>query len=69
MIEYKVEREIKVIGDKGKALNVVKWGDHTGKLDIRTWIKSKEEVKPGKGLTLTDEEGKQLLEGLQEYFA
>lgn len=69
MIDYTIVKEIKTIGDKGKALNVVKWGDHAGKLDLRTWVRGKEEVSPGKGLTLTDEEAMQLLEGLQEYFA
>ena len=32
MIDYTIVKEIKTIGDKGKALNVVKWGDHAGKL-------------------------------------
>ena len=69
MFEFEIEKNIAEIGEHGKALKVVKWGDRAAKLDFRTWRQEGDELKPGKGLTLTEEEAKELAEALKEYLA
>lgn len=69
MFDYKVEKEIKAVGDKGKALRVVSWGGREAKLDLRAWRQDGENEKPGKGITLTEDEARDVLAGLQEYLA
>ena len=49
-----------------KELRVVSWNDGTPKLDLHEWTP---EGRCCKGVTLTDDEGRALLQGLTEYFA
>lgn len=65
MVEYAIEKEIATIGSK-KKLCLVSWNGRGAKLDIRPWLD--EGKKPGKGLTLTDDEGRALLDALETYF-
>lgn len=67
--EFAIEQELAEIGTAGKALKVVKWGDRAPKLDFRTWRQEGEALRPGKGLTLTYDEAKELAEALQKYLA
>lgn len=46
-----------------KELNLVKWGDHGPKYDLRPW--NEDQSKMGKGITLTKEELIHLQEELQ----
>ena len=54
--------------DKGytKELNYVSWNGHDAKLDIRQWWPEHE--KCGKGITLTEEEGRILMEALVKIY-
>lgn len=67
MYEFEILQELGDIGEAGKALKVVSWGGRPGKLDLRPWRKDGDELKPGKGLTLTDEEARALYEALGQY--
>ena len=49
-----------------KELRVVSWNDGAPKLDLHEWTP---EGRCCKGVTLTDDEGRALLQGLTEYFA
>lgn len=69
MYEFTIEKEIADIGEGGKALRLVSWGGRPAKLDLRPWRQEGEELKPGKGLTLTEAEARDLAGALQEYFA
>lgn len=69
MYYYTILKDVAEIGQQGKALKVIQWGERAAKLDLRMWRKDGEELKPGKGLTLTKEEAKELAEALQEYLA
>lgn len=55
-------------GTKGwtKEVNVVSWNGRDGKLDIRDW--DSDHQKMGKGLTLTYDEGRELLNILKQYY-
>ena len=68
---YEIEEEIAVLSEstKGwtKELNLVSYGGAKAKFDIRDWAPERE--KMGKGVTLTEEEARALLEALQNYFA
>ena len=67
MGEYKIIRQIAVIGKKGSwnlELNVVKWKEHPEKLDLRSW--NDDHTKCGKGITLSDEEAESLCTVLEE---
>ena len=67
MYNFEILEDVAEIGEHGKALKVVKWGDRAPKLDLRTWRQEGAALKPGKGLTLTEEEAKQLADALQQY--
>ncbi len=69
MIEMEVKKEIAVLDGGAKELRLVSWNGKEAKLDIRPWRESKDgEIRPGKGITLSDAEAKDLLDALQDYF-
>ena len=61
-IKYEIIKELGVIseGSRGwrKELNLISWNGGTPKYDIRDWSPAHE--KMGKGITLTEEEAKEL---------
>ena len=63
-LKFEITREIGVLGEgtKGwkKEVNLVSWNDRPVKLDIRDWNETHE--KMGRGITLSIEETKKLLE-------
>ncbi len=69
-IKYEIEKELGVlsISDKGwtKELNLVSWNGGKAKYDLRDWAPEHEQM--GKGVTLTEEEAKQLYEILGGLF-
>lgn len=65
-IKYDIVEKIAVLSEKGswsKEINKVSWNERPAKFDIRDW--NHEEGKMRKGVTLTDEEAKELLEALK----
>lgn len=63
--KYEITEKIAVLSEKGdwtKELNLVSWNGRPAKYDIREW--NHEEGKMGKGITLSDEEAKALVEAL-----
>lgn len=65
-IKYEIIEKIAVLSERGdwmKELNKVSWNERPAKFDLRDW--NHEEGKMGKGVTLTDDEAKALLEALQ----
>ena len=69
-IKYEITEELGVLSEKSsgwtKELNRISWNGGAAKFDIRDW--APELVKMGKGVTLTEEEAKQLYKRLGEYF-
>ena len=66
-IKYEITEKIAVLSEKGnwtKELNKVSWNDRAAKFDLRDW--NHEEGKMGKGVTLSDEEAKVLMEALEK---
>ncbi len=65
-IKYEIVKHIGVLaeGTKGwqKELNLISWNDRAPKYDIREWAPNHE--KMGKGVTLSEEEARKLLEML-----
>ena len=63
-IQFDVVKHIGVVSEgKGgwrKELNMVSWNGRAPKLDIREWAPGRE--KMGKGITLTSDEAKKLIE-------
>lgn len=61
-IKFEIVESIKVLStsEKGwtKELNKVAWNGHEPKYDIRDWAPNHE--RPGKGITLTEDELKEL---------
>ena len=67
MIEMEIIETLAEIGGK-KKLRRVAWNKREPKLDLRAWHEGDDgNEKPGKGLTLTDDEGRALMEALQAY--
>lgn len=65
-IKYEITEKIAVLSDRGawsKEINKVSWNDRPAKFDIRDW--NHDEGKMGKGVTLTEEEARTLMEALQ----
>lgn len=69
MYEFEVLQDVATIGTTGKALKVVAWGGRAAKLDLRQWRKDGDELKPGKGITLTKEEAQALHKALGDFLA
>lgn len=67
-IKFEIVEALGVISEspKGwkKEVNRISWNDKEPKIDIRDW--SPEHDKMGKGITLTDEEVKALVDILQD---
>ncbi len=66
-IKYEIIDKIAVLSEKGdwtKEINRVSWNDRPAKYDLRDW--NHEQGKMRKGITLTDEECKNLKEILND---
>lgn len=65
-IKYEITEEIKVLSENSngwtKELNLVSWNGSKPKYDIRDW--SPEKDRMAKGITLTEEEMKILIEAM-----
>lgn len=65
--KYEITEKIRVLSERGvwtKELNMVSWNDRQPKFDLRDW--NHEEGRMGKGITLSEDEARELLEGLKE---
>lgn len=70
MIEYRIIKqlaEISSTGSSAKRLTVTSWNRSPAKLDLRVWLTDEEPAKPGKGMTLTEEEAIALADALNAY--
>ncbi len=61
--------EISSTRSSAKRLSLVSWNGNPAKLDLRTWRTDEDPEKPGRGVTLSDEEAQALFDALKEYFA
>lgn len=66
-IEFTIERELATLDGGKKKLCIVSWCKRPGKLDLRSWNEKDGTERPGKGITLTDDEAADLLEALHDY--
>ena len=66
-----ITKPIEVLGENGrgytKEVNFVSWNNASAKLDIREWLPEHERC--GKGITLSDGEGRKLLDALIKLYA
>lgn len=70
MIDYIVERKLAEISrtDRtAKRLTLISWHGHPAKLDLRIW--NLDEEKPGKGITLTQDEAEALAKALNGFLS
>lgn len=66
-MEFEIKKHIAVLSNKKNwqlELNIVKWGENPDKLDVRQW--NEDHTKCSKGLTLTEDEAKELLKALKD---
>lgn len=71
-LTYKIEEQIGVLSEnKGITIecNFVSFNDAPAKIDIRKWDRRQDEPKMWKGISLTEEEAKQLIEHLSAWFS
>lgn len=65
-----ITKPLAVLGENGsgytKEANFVSWNGNDAKLDIRIWYPGHERC--GKGVTLTEDEGRNLYEALKEIY-
>mgnify|MGYP002764302794 FL=1 len=70
-ISYKVMKPMEVLSENNKGytkeINLVSWNYASAKLDIREW--HPEHEKCGKGITLSESEGRKLMEALIKFYA
>ncbi len=67
-ITYDVKKKIGKLGeDSNKELRIVSWNDREAKLDIRSWTEKDGKERCGKGIGLTVDEAKALVDLLNEY--
>lgn len=71
MLVFNIEKHIAEIGSTAhavKQLNLVSWNKAPARLDLRGWREDDDgEMKPNKGITLTDAEARNLYNALGEY--
>lgn len=67
--KYEVKKNIGKLGDNSKLeLRIVSWNDRESKIDIRSWYTTEDgEEKCGKGVSLTNDEAKVLVDLLTKY--
>ena len=69
-IKFEIKKELGTISSSAKGwnkeVNLVSWNGAAPKYDIRDWSPEHEEM--GKGITLTEEEARQLFTILSEIF-
>lgn len=70
VITSTITKPLAVLGENGsgytKEANFVSWNGNDAKLDIRIWYPGHERC--GKGVTLTEDEGRNLYEALKEIY-
>lgn len=69
-INYRIVRPLEVLSEKDNItteLNLISYNEYKPKLDLRKWEKKGDNKILQRGLTLTDDEAKKLLEALKEY--
>jgi len=67
-VKYEVKKNIGKLGEESdKELRIVSWNDREAKLDIRSWYMKDGEERCGKGIGLTVDEAKALVELLNKY--
>lgn len=69
MVTYEIVKEIATLSETDNAtkrLALVSWNGAPAKIDIRSWLK---DGKPLKGVTLNEDEARQLVEVLNDYYA
>ena len=69
-IKYEIKNRYGFISESPKGwkreLNLISWNDAAPKYDIRDW--SPDQSKMGKGITLSEDEAKELMMLLQDIF-
>ncbi len=66
-VTYEVIKENGEIGGN-KKVRIMSWNGNEAKLDIRPYIEKDGEERCGKGICLTNEEGRNLVDVLTKYF-
>ena len=67
-ITFEIKEELGQIG-ASKQLSIVSWNGNPAKYDLRTWHATEDgEPKPGKGLTMSEDEARELLAVLKAHF-
>lgn len=61
MVTFQIEKTLAEIGEGGKRLTLTSWNGNPAKLDLRKW---KDDGTPGRGMTLTNDEARELLDAL-----
>lgn len=65
---YEIKKRIGKLGeDSKKQLNIISWNGKEAKIDIREFFEKDGEERCGKGISLTNDEAKKLVELLTEY--
>lgn len=65
---YEIKKRIGKLGeDSKKQLNIISWNGKEAKIDIRDFFEKDGEERCGKGISLTNDEAKKLVELLTEY--
>ena len=69
-INYRIVRPLGILSEKDNItteLNLISYNNYKPKLDLRKWEKKGDNKILQRGLTLTDEEAKELVVALKEY--
>lgn len=67
-LKYEVKNTIGKLGENSKyELRVVSWNGADAKIDIRNWYEKDGKEQSGKGIALTNDEAKMLVDLLTKY--
>lgn len=68
-ITYNTEKTLAILSSTGtteKRLTLTSWNGNPAKLDLRIWRTDESPPRPGRGITLTDEEARILADALTQ---
>ena len=72
MFGFEIEKTLAELSNTSKTakrVTLTSWNGRPAKIDIRSWRTGEDEILPGKGIVLTNDEAKALIKALTPYLA
>lgn len=65
--DFEISEHIGTVDSSSREVNLVSWGSNNPKIDIRSWRTTSKGRVPNKGITLSVQEARELVDLLSDY--